>query len=212
MLGAILKYLRRRIEVLNVQRRQSNMDAITTVVKPASSWVGQVVDLGPIDQIAPRCYMTAFFCLRLAPDVTTASIIKRLQRMIFCAVQEIPQLATTVVPRNNSREELELRYLEDSGACLTFKDYTAEHLKHEWTHGSFEDLAKADFPYKKLERRTLIDGINPNEKNKPLVALRVQANLIPGGLLLVSALHVRRRSLCSSIHFNPISRFSAHRV
>ncbi|OBT59512.1 hypothetical protein VE04_00547 [Pseudogymnoascus sp. 24MN13] len=165
------------------------MDAITTVVKPASSWVGQVVDLGPIDQIAPRCYMTAFFCLRLAPEVTTASIIKRLQRMIFCAVQEIPQLATMVVPRNNSREELELRYLEDSGASLTFKDYTAEHLKHEWTHGSFEDLAKADFPYEKLERRTLIDGINPNEKNKPLVALRVQANLIPGGLLLVSALH-----------------------
>ncbi|OBT88781.1 hypothetical protein VE02_03128 [Pseudogymnoascus sp. 03VT05] len=165
------------------------MDAITTIVKPSSSWVGQVVDLGPIDQIAPRCYMTAFFCLRLAPDVTAASIIKRLQRMIFCAVQDIPQLATTVVPRNNSREELELRYLENSGASLTFKDYTAEHLKHEWTHGSFEDLAEADFPYEKLERRTLIDGINPDEKNKPLVALRVQANLIPGGLLLVSALH-----------------------
>ncbi|KFY86741.1 hypothetical protein V500_07444 [Pseudogymnoascus sp. VKM F-4518 (FW-2643)] len=165
------------------------MDAITTVVKPASSWIGQVVDLGPIDQIAPRCYMTAFFCLRLAPGIATASIIKRLQRMIFCAIQEIPQLATTVVPKNNSREELELCYLEDSGACLTFKDYTAEHLKHEWTHGSFEDLAKAHFPYEKLERRTLIEGINPNEKNKPLMALMVQANLIPGGLLLVSALH-----------------------
>ncbi|OBT65141.1 hypothetical protein VE03_04739 [Pseudogymnoascus sp. 23342-1-I1] len=160
------------------------MEAITTVVRPAASWVGQVVNLGPIDQIAPRCYMTEFFCLRLAPDISTASIIKRVQRMIFCAVQEIPQLATTVVPRNNSREELELRYLEDSGACLTFKDYTAEHLKHEWTHGSFEDLAKANFPYEKLERRTLIGGINPDDKNKPLVALMVQANLIPGGLLL----------------------------
>lgn len=166
------------------------MEAITTVVKPASSWIGQVVELGPIDQIAPRCYMTAFFCLRLAPDITTAKIIKRLQRMIFRAVQEIPQLATTVVPRNNSREELELRYLEDSGARLTFKDYTAEYLKHEWRHGNFEDLAKDHFPYEKLERRTLIEGINPAERNKPLVALMVQANRIPGGLLLVSALHV----------------------
>jgi hypothetical protein len=188
------------------------MEAITTVVKPASSWIGQVVDLGPIDQIAPRCYMTAFFCLRLAPDVTNASIIKRLQRMIFCAVQEIPQLSTTVVPRNNSREELELRYLEDSGARLTFKDYTSEHLKHEWTHGSFEDLAQAHFPYEKLERRTLIDGINPDEKNKPLAALVVQANLIPGGILLVSALHVRRRSWFFSIYFNQAFRFSAHCV
>ncbi|KFY33730.1 hypothetical protein V494_07389 [Pseudogymnoascus sp. VKM F-4513 (FW-928)] len=165
------------------------MEAISTVVKPASSWVGQVVDLGPIDQIAPRCYNTAFFCLRLAPGIATASIIKRLQRMIFCAVQDIPQLATTVVPRNNSREELELRYLEDSGACLTFKDYTAEHLKHEWTHGSFDDLEKANFPYEKLEKRTLMAGINSNDKNKPLMALMVQANLIPRGLLLVCALH-----------------------
>lgn len=168
------------------------MEAITTIVKPASPWIGQAINLGPIDQIAPRCYMTAFFCLRLGPGISTASIIKRVQRMIFCAVQDIPQLATTVVPRNSSREELELRYLEDSGARLTFKDYTAEHLKHEWTHGNFEDLAKAHFPYDKLERRTLIEGINPGENNKPLMALMVQANLIPGGLLLVSALHVGR--------------------
>ena len=188
------------------------MEAITTVVKPASSWIGQVVELGPIDQIAPRCYMTAFFCLRLAPDIATASIIKRLQRMIFCAVQEIPQLATTVVPRNNSREELELRYLEDSGACLTFKDYTAEHLKYEWIHGSFDDLAKNHFPYEKLERRTLIEGINPGEKNKPLMALMVQANLIPGGLLLVSALHVRRHSWCCSIYSNWVSPTFQHTV
>jgi hypothetical protein len=188
------------------------MEAITAVVKPASSWIGQVIELGPIDQIAPRCYMTAFFCLRLAPDIATASIVKRVKRMIFCAVQEIPQLATTVVPRNNTREELELCYLEDSGACLTFKDYTAEHLKHEWTHGSFEDLANDHFPYEKLESRKLIEGIKPDGKCRPLMALMVQANLIPGGLLLVSALHVRRRSWCCSIYSNQMSRFSAHCV
>ncbi|KAG4426530.1 hypothetical protein IFR04_000412 [Cadophora malorum] len=165
------------------------METITSVFKPASSLIGKVVELGPIDQIAPRCYMTTFFCLRLAPNITTASIIKRVQRMVFYAVQDIPQLLTTVVSRNNSREELELRYLEDSGACLTFKDYTSEHLKHEWTYGSFDDLAKDHFPYHKLERRTLIDGINPDEIDKHTMALKVQANLIPGGLLLVSALH-----------------------
>ena len=177
------------------------MEAIKTVYKPASPLIGQVVDLGPIDQIAPRCYMTTFFCLRLAPGITNASIIKRVQRMVLCAVQEIPQLLTTIVFRNNSREELELRYLEDSGACLTFKDYTSEHLKHEWTYGSFNDLAKDHFPYHKLERRTLIGGINPDEKDKHTMALKVQANLIPGGLLLVSALHVRRKSL----NFNTVS-------
>tara|TARA_R110002060_G_scaffold19610_5_gene26805 strand:+ start:370 stop:987 length:618 start_codon:yes stop_codon:yes gene_type:complete len=177
------------------------METITSVFKPASSLIGQVVELGPIDQIAPRCYMTTFFCLRLAPNITTASIIKRVQRMVFYAVQDIPQLLTTVVSRNNSREELELRYLEDSGACLTFKDYTSEHLKHEWTYGSFDDLAKDHFPYHKLERRTLIDGINPDEIDKHTMALKVQANLIPGGLLLVSALHVRGKSL----HLNTVS-------
>jgi hypothetical protein len=169
------------------------MEAITAIIKPPSPWIGKVIDLGPIDQIAPRCYMITFFCLRLAPDIATASIMKRVQRMIFCAVQEIPQLMTTVVSRNNSREELELRYLEDSGACLTFKDYTSEHLKHEWTHGSFDDLAKDHFPYHKLEKCTLIEGITSDEKNKSLMALVVQANLIPGGLLLVSALHVRKQ-------------------
>lgn len=179
---------------------QSNMEAVMTVVKPATSWVGQVVELGPIDQIAPRCYMTAFFCLRLAPNIATASIIKRVQRMIFRAVQEIPQLATTVVPRNNGREELELCYQEDSGALLTFKDYTSEHLKHEWIYGSFEDLAKDHFPYEKLQRRTLMDGMKPDEKNKPLMALMVQANLIPGGVLLVTALHVRRSSFCVEVY------------
>lgn len=188
------------------------MEVVTTVYKPASPLIGQVVDLGPIDQIAPRCYMTTVFCLRLAPDITKSSIIKRVQRMVLCAVQEIPQLLTTVVSRNNSREELELRYLEDSGACLTFKDYTSEHLKHEWKYGSFDDLAKDHFPYHKLERRTLIDGINPDEKDKHTMALKVQANLIPGGLLLVSALHVRRKSLDLNTVSNRVSLIPAYCV
>lgn len=177
------------------------MEFITTIVKPAPSWIGRVVDLGPIDQIAPRCYMNGLFCFRLPPGTHAAPLFKRLQRMTFLSVQEIPQLATIVVPRNNDREELDLHYHEDKGAHLIFKDYTAEQCKHEWEHGTFDDLAKDHFPYEKLKRHTMMGALIAVNEKGVLPALMIQANLIPGGLVLVIALHVGERFLavCSSI-------------
>ncbi|KAF2756447.1 hypothetical protein EJ05DRAFT_517867 [Pseudovirgaria hyperparasitica] len=165
------------------------MDSVTTIVKPAPSWVGRIVDLGPIDQIAPRCYMTDFYCFRLAPGVEPAAVAERFQKTIFSAVQEIPQLAVTVVPRNNSREELELRWLETTGAYLVFKDYTSPLLKDQWPHGTFDDLAKDHFPYSKLERSTLMDGLTRINEQGLLPGLMLQVNVIPGGVLFVHSLH-----------------------
>ncbi|KAH7002806.1 hypothetical protein EDB82DRAFT_421510 [Fusarium venenatum] len=145
----------------------------STIIRPQPDSHGQVVKLSAIDQIAPRDYMSICLFFRQAPDADKDQILSTLRKAILKAVLDIPELACCVQKRaDNSREEVELVFDSTKGVEIHHKDYTTSELCGLWKYGTFDQLEQQHFPLNKLP------------------SLIVQANFIPGGLIIGSRLHV----------------------
>ncbi|KAI6823988.1 hypothetical protein KC332_g8548 [Hortaea werneckii] len=163
------------------------METITSTFKPHRERCGRPVKLSPIDQIAPRDYHIIYFFFQQQPGVEKESIFRNLEQGLQATIAQIPELLCSVVERRGDRDELELVYGTENGAAICFKDYTSGQLGQQWQHGSFHDLEREHFPYYKLESRLLL--ATPELSGGQLRCLAMQANFIPGGLILSTRLH-----------------------
>lgn len=165
------------------------METLTTILKPDAAACGRTINLSAIDQIAPRDYLAVHFFFRLRPDANKLRIFQQLETGLLRASREVPEVLCSVGHCANERDELELLYHSESGASVTYKDYTTGSLRNQWPHGSFDDLERAHYPYAKLDRRLVLGVGEPSDAaRKP--SLAVQANFIEGGLVLTTCLHV----------------------
>lgn len=167
------------------------MDTTTSIIRPDPASYGKTTRLSVIDQIAPRDYTSIHFFFRLSDDADKGSIFNNLETGLLKTAHEIPQLMCCICKADNDRDELELRYSANSGAIITYKDYTSAKLRDQWPNGrSFDDLEREHFPLSKLERHRVLAATPPPGAER-LPALAVQANFIEGGLILTACLHVR---------------------
>ncbi|KAI6855387.1 hypothetical protein KC343_g688 [Hortaea werneckii] len=163
------------------------METLTSTFKPHRDRCGRPVKLSPIDQIAPRDYNIIYFFFRERPGEEKESIFRNLEQGLQATIAQIPELLCSVAERQGDRDELELVYGRDNGAAISFKDYTSGQSCEQWRHGSFQDLEREHFPYYKLESKLLLSS--PELPGGQLRCLAMQANFIPGGLILSTRLH-----------------------
>ncbi|KAK7431295.1 hypothetical protein QQZ08_002066 [Neonectria magnoliae] len=162
------------------------------VIRPHPDSHGQVVKLSAIDQIAPRDYMSMCLFFRLASDADKEQIFNVLQKALLRTVSDIPELACCVQKHtDSSREEVELLFDSSKGVEIHYKDYTSPELCGLWKFGTFDQLEQEHFPLNKMPRRIVFGTSAKLEVNRGLPSLIVQANFIPGGLILGSCLHVK---------------------
>lgn len=161
------------------------------IIKPHADSHGQVVKLSAIDQIAPRDYMSMCLFFRLAPDADKEQIFGILQKALLKTVSDIPELACCVQKHTkNSREEVELLFDSTKGVEIHYKDYTSPELCGMWNYGTFDQLEQEHFPLNKMPRHIVFGTSAKLEDSVRLPSLMVQANFIPGGMILGSCLHV----------------------
>lgn len=161
------------------------------VIKPHPDSHGQVVKLSAIDQIAPRDYISICLFFRLSHDAVKEQIFSVLHLALLRIVSEIPELACCVQKHaDNSREEVELVFDSSKGVEVHYKDYTSPELRDLWKFGTFDQLEQEHFPLNKMPRHIVFGTSAKLESNVRIPSLVVQANFIPGGLILGSCLHV----------------------
>ncbi|KAF2772198.1 hypothetical protein EJ03DRAFT_325025 [Teratosphaeria nubilosa] len=160
----------------------------TTLIAPDPAICGRKINLGVIDQIAPRDYSSVLLCFRLSCPYDKHHISRSIGTGVRNAATENPQLLCCVGQNNDGREEMELQWNASSGAYVTFKDYTAPEMSGLWTSGSFDDLDRDHFALEKLPRR-LVHGVVTQSSAGLLPCLVVQASFIRGGMVLSFCMH-----------------------
>lgn len=161
------------------------------ILKPHPSSHGQVVKLSAIDQIAPRDYMSICLFFRTSSSTIKDRIFSVLHQAVSRTVGDIPELACCVQQRaNNSREEVELLFDAERGVELHCKDYDSPELRDLWQCGTFEELEQEHFPLSKMPRNLVFGTCGKLEGGVKLPSLILQANFIPGGVILGGCLHV----------------------
>ncbi|KAF4447669.1 hypothetical protein F53441_8815 [Fusarium austroafricanum] len=151
---------------------------------------GQVVRLSAIDQIAPRDYISTCLFFRHSPDTDKQQVFLALHKALLMAVNDIPELACCVQKRvDSSREEVELVFDSARGVEIYYKDYSSPQLCGLWTYGNFDQLEEEHFPHNKMPRSLIFGPSTKLEGKAMLPSLIVQANFIPGGLIIGSQLH-----------------------
>ncbi|KAK7417276.1 hypothetical protein QQX98_004710 [Neonectria punicea] len=175
----------------NTVRAMASLPASSVVViRPHPDSHGQVVKLSAIDQIAPRDYMSICLFFRLASNADKEQIFNVLQKALLRTVSDIPELACCVQKHtDSSREEVELLFDSSKGVEIHYKDYTSPELCGLWNFGTFDQLEQEHFPLNKMPRHIVFGTSAKLEENLRLPSLIVQANFIPGGLILGSCLH-----------------------
>lgn len=170
----------------------ANEATAVTILKPHISLHEKTVKLSAIDKIAPRDYISLCLFFRLPPGTDTKRIFRDLKKALRNTVDDIPELACCVQKHvGQGREEVQLIFDSNKGAELHFKDYTSSQLHGLWTLGSFDQLEQKHFPLSEMPRRIIFGTSDKLVDNVRLPSLVVQANFIPGGLILGSCLHVR---------------------
>ena len=142
-----------------------------------------------IDQIAPRDYVASYFFFRLHQDTDNASVYSVLEQGFHTTVQQVPELMYCICKSEGTRNELELRLHEDSGATITMKDFTRGGSDQQWKPGTFEDLERDHFPLQSLPQEYVLARTEFSGQ-ACLPTLAMQANFIEGGLILTGCLHV----------------------
>ncbi|EWG51073.1 hypothetical protein FVEG_10176 [Fusarium verticillioides 7600] len=160
------------------------------VIRAHRNSQGQVVRLSAIDQIAPRDYISTCFFFRHSPDADKEQIFLALHRALLVTVNDIPELTCCVQKRvDSSREEVELVFDSARGVEIYYKDYNSAQLCGLWTYGNFDQLEEEHFPHSKIPRSLVFGPSSELKDNVKLPSLIVQANFIPGGLIIGSQLH-----------------------
>lgn len=164
-------------------------DNLVTKITPDLAMCGQAAKLSAIDQIAPRDYITVYYFFRLRDDSHIPQIYSHLETALAGTLNDIPQLLTSVRSSDRSREELELSYHSTRGATIRCRDYHTPKGRRQWPHGTFEDIERRDFPYSTIEKHLVLAPIERYDDGS-YPGLAMQANFIPGGLILTSRLYV----------------------
>ncbi|KAH7128083.1 hypothetical protein B0J13DRAFT_453820 [Dactylonectria estremocensis] len=183
--------------------KTANHDATSvTVIQPQPRSHGQVVKLSVIDQIAPRDYISLCLFFKLPSDADTTRIFRVLEMALLKTVDDIPELACCVQKNaSNGREEVQLLFDASKGVEVHRKDYTSPELCGLWKFGTFDQLEQEHFPLNKMPRHLVFGTSAKLEEKARLPSLVVQANFIPGGLILGSCLHVSTRA---AFHYFPL--------
>ncbi|KAL1615634.1 hypothetical protein SLS54_008901 [Diplodia seriata] len=152
-----------------------------------------VLPLGPLDQVQVRKYTPRIFCFPMAdqqpPTVRFATASLRL------AVQKVlcrwPFLAGRLryVDGNKENNVVEVRYVYPPPDAVQARVFHAQILPDfEMEYG---ELSAAGMPPSMLDCVALCgreeDGLGLNDEDDGFPVLRVQANFVPGGLLLAVA-------------------------
>lgn len=177
----------------------------STTIQPQPDTHGKRVKLSAIDQIAPRDYISSCLFFPVSQNADTRHLFHLLERALVNTISDIPELACSVRrPIGNDREEVELLFDSNRGAILNYRDYTAPELRPLWKFGTFHQLEREYFPLK-IPRHIVFGTSAKLVPGSSIPALVVQCNLIPGGLILGTCLHVSpllaRSSIYSSLHY-----------
>ncbi|KAL6408662.1 trichothecene 3-O-acetyltransferase [Ilyonectria robusta] len=176
--------------VSNIVKAACHEATSVTIIQPQPSSHGKVVKLSVIDQIAPRDYISLCLFFKLSPDADTRSIFRVLEMALLNTVDDIPELACCVQKNtSNGREEVQLLFDTSKGVEIHYKDYTSPKLRDLWKFGTFDQLEQDHFPLSKMPRHVVFGTSAKLEENVTLPSLIVQANFVPGGLILGSCLH-----------------------
>ena len=183
-----------------------------TVIKPDPSTHGKVVKLSAIDQIAPRDYVSMCLFFKLPRNADIRRVFRTLKIALLNTVNDIPELACCVQEcTDNGRKEVELLFDADKGTEIHFKDYTSPELADLWKFGSFEQLEREHFPLNKMPRHIIFGTSAKLTGGARLPCLVVQANFVPGGLILGSCMHVSTNHTGFFVDFNNVHICPCHR-
>lgn len=157
-------------------------------VKPASPVPAKTITLTPIDQLHAPIRQFDVFCFKLAQGHAQGAIQTSLRDGLSYALAELPDFLSHIVDEEGERGAKGLKRLEikdDASVRLLCKDYDEDPgLQEQWT-ATYEQLEKENMPSSKLTTPLLAQhAVDPEP-----FALSVQANFIPGGLILAVIWH-----------------------
>jgi hypothetical protein len=167
-----------------------------TLVKLDVPLGDETIRLSTLDQQAQRNYAKLLLVFKQANDTDTAKFIKHLEYGLAKALTEIPDFASTVVPRPGSqRKELDLRLGPESGVSLrvvcqghTFEIPQDDAGSPQHQAMTYADLSKAGFPIAEMPIQTLFQPEEDCEDACPdgIPATRIQVNTIEGGGIILA--------------------------
>ncbi|KAF1349546.1 transferase family-domain-containing protein [Delphinella strobiligena] len=154
-------------------------------VKPVVPVAGRSIQLSPIDQLHGPIRQFDVFCFKLSPAHTKDQLRESLNRGLSYTLAKLPDFLSNVVDEEGDLRLKRLEIKDDATVRLLFKDYEDPELQGKWTAGTYEQLEKEDMPSSKLTTPLLAQhAADPDP-----FALSIQANFIPGGLLLAIIWH-----------------------
>jgi len=161
---------------------QKSMAVTIIFVKPVVSQSENVVRLSTIDQIMPRKYMASLFCFRRNESTSPDLLAAQLRKGLGAALAEAPHFAGEIQPAPGQRNELQLYTGPESD--VLFRDC------RQWTGANYDELVDAHFPTSLLpDDDLLVPTENTATESGGIRSLVIQANFIPGGLLLAVQVH-----------------------
>ncbi|KAJ3482117.1 hypothetical protein NLG97_g7652 [Lecanicillium saksenae] len=126
----------------------------------------------------------------LLPNANKQQIFDALCMALARTANDIPEILCCIqLSTRNHRDEVELLFDRDVGAEVYYKDYTSAELHGLWRYGTFQQLEREHFPLGKIPGPAIFATAAPLTGDIRLPALTVNANFIPGGLLLAYRLH-----------------------
>ncbi|KAL1848563.1 hypothetical protein Plec18170_007870 [Paecilomyces lecythidis] len=144
--------------------------------------------LTPIDQIMPRGYTRMAFCFPFASD-DPAPAIEALQQAYKAAIARFPFMAGTVALERDGGEHtgrLEVRYNnQDVEKAHVF----VKRLEPPECPHTYEELKNMGMPPSKLPGPLISPLPDFPDATKPCPVMALQANFLPGGLILAVYTH-----------------------
>lgn len=151
------------------------------------------LDLSPLDQTIPRLFVHKIFCFEFPDATLQAEAVERLEQSLSTALLKWPFLTGYVGPATTGthRNDLELQYqIPEVGGLrptlLIIRNLSEDEWHFPWT---YKQLAEAGMPPSAFDMSKLSTVPEWPSSYETYPALSVQANFIPGGLLLCFALH-----------------------
>ncbi|MCJ1477775.1 hypothetical protein MMC13_006448 [Lambiella insularis] len=162
-------------------------DSADMFVRPAVPCEQTTVKLTAVDQlITNRSYIPWTLCFKLDSDADSKVILADLVTGLSRTLVEIPFLAGSIMPKSHKGGAIEL--VVDSDCGVTFKVQDHRVRSTNLPVYTFDELEELHFPPSKLYSFLCIPGPEDAEIVKHPV-LRVNADLICGGLLLTCCIH-----------------------
>ncbi len=149
------------------------------------------LNLSPFDQTAPRLYVHKFFCFDFPNIVSQTSAVEHLEQRLSATIVRWPFITGRVEASQSAGLEnfLELRYESPVVGRIEQDILTVKNITHEEFPWTYPELAAAGMPPSVFNMQVLSSVPEWPTAGETYPALAVQANFIPGGLLLCFAFH-----------------------